>query len=75
MTNKNKNWNCDGDLCTNATGEVRRLPLGGNSAVIVCEACYFHEMNYRRERNEELSPSARFDLPRWESLEIYKGDK
>jgi hypothetical protein len=75
MNRKSKNWNCDGDLCTSPSGEVRRLPLGGNSAVIVCKACYFHEINYRRERNEELSGSARFDLPRWDSLEVYKGEE
>jgi hypothetical protein len=63
------NNNCDGDNCQSATGEVRVLPYGGGGNLIVCRACYEHEMAFRKERNREAwSP---FDLPAWESLAVY----
>ena len=75
-----QNNNCDGsDHCT--PGEVRTLPLGPHSNLIVCHAHYLKEMAYRKERNEgiprkmiKLGDSERFDLPTWESLKIYTGD-
>lgn len=69
------NPNCDGSgPCYG--DEVRVLPLGksphhGN--LILCRACFVRESNYRRERNRELSKDCAFELPTWESLEIYGG--
>jgi hypothetical protein len=68
------NPNCDGNKCTNTRGEVRRLPwndgpMGGAS--ILCLNCYQYEMQYRRDRNKDLAPSERFDLPAWSSLKAY----
>lgn len=75
MNNRNKNWNCDNDYCREQNGEIRRLPTGGNSAALLCHACYEHEIRWRVRRNKELEKSARFDLPAWEALEIYGEDK
>ena len=65
------NNNCDGAHCTSETGEVRTLPAGGDSNIILCEACFRHELAFRRERNRELSKDCAFDLPDWESLKVY----
>ena len=57
---------CEGDRCTSNTGEVRKLPYGDPSVganVILCLACFKHEMNYRRKFHPT---DAR--LPRWEEL-------
>jgi hypothetical protein len=62
-----KNNNCDGDKCVSATGETRRLPIGGDGAVIVCRACYENELRFRRQRIAEGVP---FDLPNWDSLKV-----
>jgi len=68
-----KNPNCENDKCMSATGEVRVLPTGADSNAILCWACYKHEMAFRRDRNRELSPDCRFDLPDWSSLKVYDG--
>jgi len=68
----NRNPNCDGDHCTWSVGEVRVLPLGGDGNLILCKTCFAHEIRFRKERNRELSTDAAFDLPTWESLEVYE---
>lgn len=66
------NPNCDGSYCgCNSTGEVRVLPLGGSANGILCHRCYEHEIAYRRQRNKALAVDCAFDLPVWESLEVY----
>ncbi len=67
------NPNCDGGVCRSTRGEVRTLPYGGGGNLILCRACYEHEIQYRRERNKELAESCRFDLPTWDSLRVYEG--
>lgn len=64
------NPNCDGDQCRQSSGEVRVLPLGAGGNLILCRACYQHEIAFRRERNKKLSPNCRFDLPPWEALQV-----
>lgn len=64
------NANCDGEHCR-YQGEVRLLPMGSDGNLILCAACHAHEIAWRRERNRELSPDARYDLPKWASLEVY----
>lgn len=71
---KTHNPNCDGSHCVHEAGEVRLLPLGtkpehGN--LIVCKACYSHELGWRADRNEEMERTIH-DLPNWEDLEVYK---
>lgn len=66
-----KNPNCDGERCTSEKGEVRILPIGGGANLILCRACFEAEIAYRKERNKELAPENRFDLPEWEALEVY----
>ena len=68
-----KNNNCDGGHCLSNKGEVRRLPTGGDSAAILCRACFGHELRFRRDRNRDLSEAAKFALPAWNDLEVYKG--
>lgn len=46
----NKNWNCDGGVCTKEDGPVRVYPLGSGGNLIVCQACWEHENRYRRSR-------------------------
>lgn len=68
-----QNPNCDNDKCTSATGEVRLLPTGGEGNMILCFACYLHELSWRRMRNKELGKAAVFALPDWKSLKVYGG--
>lgn len=65
------NPNCDGSHCHNEAGEVRALPYGGGGNLILCRACFDHEITFRHERNRELSEEAKFDLPPWQSLNVY----
>ena len=68
----NQNSNCDGAHCAHSRGEVRVLPIGNgpyHGNLILCKSCHAHELDFRRERNAEVA--APFDLPAWESLEIY----
>ena len=73
ITINDHNEMCDGGHCRSRTGEVRVLPLGGEGNLIVCRACFDHEIAFRRERNKELSSDAAFDLPRWEDSRVYGG--
>ena len=65
------NPNCDGAHCTSETGQVRRLPTGGGGALILCQACFRHEIRYRRKRNKTLLEHNRFELPEWCCLSPY----
>ena len=64
---------CDSNRCRSNVGEVRVLPTGGGGNIIVCRACFDHEIGFRRERNKELSRETAFPLPRWQDLEVYGG--
>jgi hypothetical protein len=66
-----QNPDCSGGYCLLWRGEVRVLPTGGDSNAILCHACYAHEITWRKGRNHDLSPDCRFDLPKWEDLEVY----
>jgi hypothetical protein len=65
------NPNCDGAHCKADRGEVRTLPTGGDSNAILCRSCFAYELSFRRDRNRELAPFARFDLPDWFDLAEY----
>lgn len=70
----NLNPNCDGSHCTEHAGEVRVLPLSrdphhGN--LILCRACWYYEIAWRRMRNVSLATDAQFDLPEWSALAVY----
>jgi hypothetical protein len=66
------NPNCDGYKCGSKTGEVRLLPTGGSSNLILCRRCFDYEIAFRKDRNKELGKFAQFKLPAWEELEVYK---
>lgn len=68
------NNNCDGSGPCSPREQVRVLPSGGDSNLILCNACYHAEIAFRRERNKELSKDCQFKLPKWEDLKIYKVD-
>lgn len=51
--------------------EARILPTGGGSNIICGISGYQQEMQFRRERNKELSKTAKFALPAWETLKVY----
>lgn len=53
-----------GHECT----EVRILPAGGGGNILCGRRGYEREMAFRRER---LRAGVPFDLPTWETLEIY----
>jgi hypothetical protein len=72
--NPNKNPNCDSDRCLLHKGEVRLLPLSGDGLhgnMIVCRACFEHEMHFRREQLTRFGGTYLF--PAWETLEVYNG--
>lgn len=60
---------CDHDHDTR--DEIRRLPTSGSTAVLVCRKHYLEEIKFRRERNL-VDGIEKFDLPRWEDLEVYE---
>jgi hypothetical protein len=66
-----QNPNCDGGVCLNHKGQVRVLPSGGDSNLILCQACFFHEIAWRKERNKDLCKENHFKLPKWEDLKVY----
>ena len=61
------NPRCDKQLGICVEGEVRLLPTGGDSNVIVCKSCYQHEIDWRASMN---APEQQ--LPAWESLKVYE---
>jgi hypothetical protein len=66
-----KNPNCDNNKCAKPYGEIRVLPSGRDSNLLLCKSCYYHEIKWRKQRNEELGDSCKFKLPTWEELKIY----
>lgn len=67
------NSNCDGQGRNKCTpGQVRVMPSGGDSNLILCKACHHNEILFRLERNLELCKENQFDLPKWKSLKIYE---
>ena len=68
-----RNNQCDGGHCKHAKGRVRLVPYPGGN-LILCRDCFAYEMRWRKERNRELGAATSFDLPSWESLQIYGED-
>lgn len=71
----NLNVDCGGSRCVKKSGEVRVLPLSSMSNQIFCQACFDHEIKWRREENKRLSKHAQYALPRWADLEVYEPDE
>ncbi len=65
------NNNCDGSGPHSINPEVRVLPTGGDSNAILCFTCFLRELQFRKQRNKELSKESQFKLPSWESLKKY----
>ena len=49
--------------------ETRVLPYGGGGNLIVGRQSYEQEMQFRRAR---ISEGVHYELPTWESLEVYQ---
>lgn len=65
------NPNCDGsDEHCRGSLEVRTLPLGGGANLIVCRACFDHEMAWRKAENQR-GVAQSWDIPDWDSLMVY----
>ena len=47
---------------TEKPGKIKRLNLGGNSGVYLCEKCWNAEMKFRAERNKTLHGAAKFNI-------------
>jgi hypothetical protein len=61
---------CDGGCCVTTDGEVRVLPLDEGSNLILCRACFEHEMAFRRDENKRVP--VLYEILAWESLKVYK---
>jgi hypothetical protein len=66
------NYNCCG-AGPHTPGEVRVMPSGGDSNLILCLSCWTRENQYRRNRNRELGTFAQYRIPSWESAKVYDG--
>ncbi len=69
-----QNWNCDGSG-PHCGPEVRVLRIGATADqgnMILCRNCFNREIDFRVERNRELAKDCAFQLPAWDSLEVYK---
>ena len=58
------NWDCSGSG-PHTKGPVYAMPTGGDGNMILCHACWNHELEYRKERNADLAEFAKFSLPEW----------
>ena len=67
-----KNDQCDNRWCESANGQVRLLPLPGGANAILCFHCFAYEMRARTRANKDLAGDCRWDIPAWDSLEIYE---
>jgi hypothetical protein len=55
--------------------EIRVLPISGGelgSNALLCRACFHKEIIWRIDRNKDLTESARFSLPNWDDLKVYR---
>ena len=50
-------------------GEIRRLPTGGDGAILVCHRHYRRELSFRTERARDTGRDV-WDWPSWESLTV-----
>jgi len=66
-----ENNNCQGSE-PHTAGEVKVMPAGGDSNMILCCACWHKELDYREDRNRELADFAKFDLPAWNDAKVYE---
>ena len=57
------------DFGHNTYGTIRRLPTSRDGAIFVCFDHYITEIERRKEQNKI---GAKFDLPKWSELEVYK---
>lgn len=67
--------NCDGGG-PHRPGEVRVYPIGGGGNLILCQACWAHEVGFEIERLRAARvPNSEWNLLKWEDAQVYKGDE
>lgn len=87
MINQIINNNCDGqgsENCTSEHSEVRVLPLGEDSNLILCRMHFEKEMNFRKSENSRLFGnewgfdmlsgdfySNSYHVTKWEFIKVY----
>ena len=53
-------------------GEVRVMPCGGDSNLILCRSCWYAELAYRIDRHKEQAGTGlKTALPAWETAKVY----
>lgn len=58
-----RNQQCDSCGGTSTRpGTIRRLSLPGNAGLYLCRRCWAKEMSWRKQRNKNLHPSAKFPI-------------
>jgi hypothetical protein len=67
-----KNYNCDGDKCQSATGEVRVYPIGAGGNLILCRSCWEHENDFNYQRGREMGRPQDWPLQDWNSAKVYE---
>jgi hypothetical protein len=65
------NPNCDGGHCRNEFSDVRVYPLGGGGNLILCEACFHAENEYRKYRGKETGAPENWPIIAWATAEPY----
>lgn len=68
------NNDCEGQSPFCTPGQVRKLPAGGGSNMIICYRCYIKEKIARKDFNKGLLPKDQIELPAWTDLEVYTGE-
>jgi hypothetical protein len=68
--NSTKNWNCDNDKCRQPHGETRKYPLGAGGNLILCQACFAHENQYRHIRGVQTGEPANWPQVNWNTAEV-----
>ena len=61
---------CDG-AGPHRGSEIRVYPLGAGGNLLLCEACWQRENQYRRERGQDTGAPENWPLEVWNTAEVY----
>lgn len=64
------NSNCDGEQCRYPRALLKRYPLGGGGALLLCFECFQHENRYRRARGKATGCPENWPEVDWMSAEL-----
>jgi hypothetical protein len=74
VTTTRKNWNCDGDQCTDPKGETRVYPLGSGGNLILCLSCFAHENKARHLKGRYYGRPEEWPQVNWADAKRYPED-